>query len=551
MALVLKEPTVGWVKPATPITGLDHLGSAGPCIAIYSTLLPGITNVTDRARYYSFYPWFLWNYEQLKEPLELAHFQETYRRADCLFTLIAEFHSTLTGGDADRHGSRMVGRDTLVPALRDLEAGKSLRLSDFTTQDEKGRRYFKNRLGGLGQYYLATLEDLGILTGRKGQFVQYDPSGGGEIARRFDAGVPGRLFWDVLTRDTVTAKDLKQLAPFCPCDLSKSKAENAWLNDLFFGRLKDDEVSGLRRSRSLALILHLTQAIASDPEATIEPLTFRDACYSGSLPAGDVWDVPEALRSIRDEWRLYQRNELLSVCCQSFLTTFVRSLELLPNRPATATEVAQFLLGAAALRPIAKKPWSTYVAERRKLLPSQGNGADGNHEIAMLQKLFEIDAVRGSMQDLGSAVGCALKVLAALALRTDLADSPPYGQLPIAETWLADYPINLITFGSAVASWAGLSVGEVVEWVMREWACETHLRIALRKLRSEHRDTFRFYPTDLGLQAREVPPFGYSNPRVRQAIQILRDLSALETDHGGRLQITSSGIKWLEAVCRN
>ena len=155
------------------------------------------------------------------------------------------------------------------------------------------------------------------------------------------------------------------------------------------------------------------------------------------------------------------------------------------------------------------------------------------------------------MQDLGSAVGCALKVLAALALRTDLADSPPYGQLPIAETWLADYPINLITFGSAVASWAGLSVGEVVEWVMREWACETHLRIALRKLRSEHRDTFRFYPTDLGLQVREVHPIGYSNPRVRQAIQILRDLSALETDHGGRLQITSSGIKWLEAVCRN
>ena len=57
MALVVKESTVGWVKPATPITGLDHLGSAAPCIAIYSTLLPGITNVTDRARYYSFYPW--------------------------------------------------------------------------------------------------------------------------------------------------------------------------------------------------------------------------------------------------------------------------------------------------------------------------------------------------------------------------------------------------------------------------------------------------------------------------------------------------------------
>lgn len=438
-----------------------------------------------------------------------------------------------------------------MPALRELEAAKSLRLSDFTTQDDKGLRYFKNRLGGLGQYYLGTLEELGILTGRKGQYVQYDPSIGGEIARRFDAGVPGKMFWDILMRDTVTAKDLKQLAPFCPCQLSKNNAEDAWLNDLFFGRLKDDGVSGLRRSRSLALILHLTQSIAPDPEATIEPLTFRDACYSGSLPAGDAWNVPETLRSIRDEWRLYQRNELLSVCCQSLLTMFVRSLELLPNRPATAAEVAQFILGAAALRPITKKPWSTYVAERRKVLPPQRDVLDANHEIALLDTLFETDTGGGSLPDLGSGVGCVLKILAALAVRTDPARSAPYGELPITETWLADYPINLITFERAVASWVGLSVGEVVEWVMREWACETHLRIALRKLRSEHRDTFRFYPTDLGLQAREVPPFAYSNPRVRQAIQILRDLSALETDDGGRLQITPSGIKWLEDVCRN
>jgi hypothetical protein len=116
MAPPLKQPTVGWVRPATPITGLDHLGSAAPCNAIYATLLPGMTNVTDRARYYSFYPWFLWKYEQLKEPL--ARFEDIFRRADCLFTLVAEFHSTLTGGDTDRHGSRMVGRDTLVPALR-------------------------------------------------------------------------------------------------------------------------------------------------------------------------------------------------------------------------------------------------------------------------------------------------------------------------------------------------------------------------------------------------------------------------------------------------
>ncbi|CAN0583738.1 unnamed protein product, partial [Ectocarpus sp. 12 AP-2014] len=47
----------GWVKPPFQRGGLDHLGAQAPCIQIYGQLLPGITNVTDRARYYSFYPW--------------------------------------------------------------------------------------------------------------------------------------------------------------------------------------------------------------------------------------------------------------------------------------------------------------------------------------------------------------------------------------------------------------------------------------------------------------------------------------------------------------
>ena len=50
-------PTIGWVEPAKPIRRLDHLGVQVPGIVLYAQLLPDITNVTDRARYYSFHPW--------------------------------------------------------------------------------------------------------------------------------------------------------------------------------------------------------------------------------------------------------------------------------------------------------------------------------------------------------------------------------------------------------------------------------------------------------------------------------------------------------------
>ena len=54
--------TASWIRPSEPIRGLDHLGVQAPSIALYTQLLPGITNVTDRARYYSFHPWVLWSF---------------------------------------------------------------------------------------------------------------------------------------------------------------------------------------------------------------------------------------------------------------------------------------------------------------------------------------------------------------------------------------------------------------------------------------------------------------------------------------------------------
>ena len=36
-----------WLSPPHTIRGLDHIGTQGPCILIYSQLLPGITNVVN------------------------------------------------------------------------------------------------------------------------------------------------------------------------------------------------------------------------------------------------------------------------------------------------------------------------------------------------------------------------------------------------------------------------------------------------------------------------------------------------------------------------
>lgn len=107
--------TVAWVKPPEPIRGLDHLGVQAPCIALYGQLLPCITNVTVRARYYSYHPWVVWAFERRYADHSVDEFRRVLRRAECLFTLIAIRHARVVAdGDDGLHGRAMVGRDKLL-----------------------------------------------------------------------------------------------------------------------------------------------------------------------------------------------------------------------------------------------------------------------------------------------------------------------------------------------------------------------------------------------------------------------------------------------------
>jgi hypothetical protein len=58
------EITTEWVRAPESKSGLDHLSAQAPCISVYQQLLPGITNVTYRARCYSLYPWLIWSFDK-------------------------------------------------------------------------------------------------------------------------------------------------------------------------------------------------------------------------------------------------------------------------------------------------------------------------------------------------------------------------------------------------------------------------------------------------------------------------------------------------------
>lgn len=201
-----------WVKAPSASSGLDPLGVQAPCINLYGRLLPGITNVTDRARYYSFYPWFFWAFDKKYPTKAWDKVLELFRRADCLFTLIAARHTRVTDNDDYRHGIAMIGREKLLPGLDALENGTTLSLSEYATlDDDSPTRYFKNKLGGLGQYYIGTLRDLGLLDGNSRVGVQYVIERAPVLAESLDKGVNRNLFFKTIEDDIVELEVLDVL----------------------------------------------------------------------------------------------------------------------------------------------------------------------------------------------------------------------------------------------------------------------------------------------------------------------------------------------------
>lgn len=548
------DVTTNWVRPPTAIGGLDHLGTQGPCLAIYSQLLPGITNVTDRARYYSLYPWVIWSFDQRFPTADADTFVEYFRRADCLFTLISERHARQTDHDSERHGIAMVGRVQLLQALDRLEGGEELRLSIHTDRsDGNPRRYFLNRLGGLGQYYAGTLAQLELMDPSARPWMKFTIERGQPMAEAVAAAVPGDLFWELVQSDRVLLADLDALSQFCACSISAGTQEHESLTNIFFDRENAYGALGEQRRQSLTLILHLATALYAKTGEDLTERVFRAATYSGVLPGVVRWEVPPALEETRRAWAIYERNDLLSVvmqavfsvCLDALTSSVVADQRNLSTVEAFAAALAESDEAKAGYAVLSVDSFGALGHVLRESGPALTEWESSNHEFQLAAALL---SGATSRLGIGLQLRRAFQALALLSVRTSEADLP-YASLPIGSDELLDAPINLQSIQARFQAWQSMSLQHVAEDLF-VWCMNTHLRVALRKLRQGGQSTFRFRPSERGLQLVDIPEAAATTPRFRQAVQILRDIGALTRDTaelGRRTRPTQLGTTLMKA----
>ncbi len=526
-----------WVKPPLQIGGLDHLAVQAPCINIYGRLLPGITNVTDRARYYSFYPWLVWSFDQQGFTKYDDDWVERFRRADCLFTLIATRHAAQAGGEYEDHAGATIGSRTLNPVARDLGKGEGIKLSDYSRREGAKVRYFQNKLGGLGQYYLGILRELKVLGGASATGIQYTRQFGQKIAESFDAGVDRDAFFAVVDADFVAGDQLDALNLFCPCNIRKNPGELKILSEVFFAQNGFYETEALPRRRTLQSILDLS-ALLADEGKELNIATFRACFYSSALPSGKQWACSASLLPNREKWAIYARSELLSIAVQGVFYALLDAYEESGLRFASGAILADWFATQPELDDLlqnvdSNKKFSNLVEESASWLPGFSEWSSENHEIELTNQVYELCQGAKTKEVRGQIMLKSLGIIIALAARSVKRDKP-YGELVFEKSYFLYYPINLISFQYHVAeTWASMTSIELLKWLLTNWGVDQHMRVALRKLRGQSQSTFRIRPSDLGLEVISVPGAAHTSPRFYQSMRILKDIGALEQSKDG------------------
>lgn len=243
-----KEPF--WAENSGFITGRDPLGIQNSSITTYARLLPGMTNLTLRLRYYGFYMWIIREfYKKHEGSTDFTH-REHYnfiRRGELILAFLMERNapneksiigSDFTGNHLDEVDNK---------GYFDIHLG-----ADKLKDTVKGSVYWDFRSGALGQYYAGALSNLELIN-TDGQFFQLEKRGE-ELANAFSESInetAQRKFLEIIESGRLTEDDIQQLDTFRINNISPLSSE--W--EFYIEMLSNKDGDGFQDSQGVSTFM--------------------------------------------------------------------------------------------------------------------------------------------------------------------------------------------------------------------------------------------------------------------------------------------------------
>ncbi|SCX34554.1 hypothetical protein [Agrobacterium rosae] len=499
-----------WNKPGSFSAGRDPLGLQAVSVRLYTDLLPGLTNVTNRLRYFSFYCWVVRQFE-LRHHTTLEHKWSIFiRRAEAAYVLACQYGD---GGEA--HG--MAGS---VWAGKHTDLGRSFDFRPWTDGPGEDGQYLKARWGNFGQFYIASMQQMRMLGETTSRIQVVTKDYGLELANAFEEACPLACSRLVAAIDSgiighAACQEISDEAH--PGYLNEASRESQVLVAYLCGDRMDDPTASARRA-TLWNVLNIVDrtGVVDDGELRRE-LYVQDRV--GDLEASALVDN---LKS----WRAYFVNELCHIALELILNalTYRINAGILRSPDELVRGIASTALGAAA-----GSITVTELAFNKAL-----DGLEDEHAAGM-----EIAGIVGTTQDPGEAI---------LATATTLI-------LSLWMRWGSDRSFQAILAPATVGGRSALGIFrfldsqvdrsalDAIALLIRKFVVGNHLLIAGQKLASAGTYTYRFIVDDATLVDGLAAEYGFTNPRIGNLLTFAKDGGLI--DDG---KVTLAGKAFLRAA---
>lgn len=143
-----------WGASINLVPGLDPLGLQVTSEAIYAAMLPGISNLTNRVRYYGFYCWLLDFYFKKEKKGNSKEQYRFIRRAELMIAIIMQSQK--------KEVQQIAGSNFASYLLNTIEENY-FDLAKGADRDNTEKVYWKYPSGAFGQYYYGAMQALSLV----------------------------------------------------------------------------------------------------------------------------------------------------------------------------------------------------------------------------------------------------------------------------------------------------------------------------------------------------------------------------------------------------
>ena len=216
------------------ITGRDALGIQNSSIATYSRLLPGMTNLTLRLRYYGFYMWVLQNYYNKYSNNKVLTYNDQYYFVRKAELIIAFIMMKLYPNELSIIGSNYTKKyenEGIDLGYFDIKKG-----ADKSKGNKNKKLYWDFDSGALGQYYAGSLIALKLIITSEGFFLIQEE--GKKLAATFDSNIKQNqkeLFLDAIESGKLYLDTIESLTDFAINKIPLKSEEWESYKDILIG----------------------------------------------------------------------------------------------------------------------------------------------------------------------------------------------------------------------------------------------------------------------------------------------------------------------------